>query len=41
MKIEEIDINNLILNGINVRKTQVNEIEQLSKSIVENDVKTN
>jgi len=36
MKIEEIDINNLILNGINVRKTQINEIEQLSKSIVEN-----
>ena len=36
MKIEEIDINNLVLNGINVRKTQVNEIEQLSKSIIEN-----
>lgn len=36
MKIEEIDINNLILNGINVRKTQINEIEQLSKSITEN-----
>lgn len=36
MKIEEIEITNLILNGINVRKTQINEIEQLSKSIVEN-----
>ena len=36
MKIEEIDINNLVLNGLNVRKTQVNEIEQLSKSIIEN-----
>ena len=36
MKIEEIEISNLILNGINVRKTQINEIEQLSKSIVEN-----
>lgn len=36
MKIEDIDINNLILNTINVRKTQINEIEQLSKSISEN-----
>lgn len=36
MKIEEIDINNLVLNGINVRKTQINEIEQLSKSIIQN-----
>lgn len=36
MKIEEIEISNLILNGINVRKTQINEIEQLSKSIIEN-----
>ena len=36
MKIEEINISNLILNGINVRKTQINEIEALSKSITEN-----
>lgn len=36
MKIEEIMICDLVLNSINVRKTQINEIEQLSKSITEN-----